>query len=1296
MKKIYFLLIALLCSATMLNAATLTVKANNDAWGTVTGGGEYGYGYVTITATPADGYLFIGWYDENNVCVSSNLSYEIWMSYNDETFIAKFAEPVALTLNVETPGTLSELIFATGKRPIEVTKLTLTGTLDYDDFTLMRETMTSLIEVNLFNVTNTEGVNFSDKSILKKIVLPQNLISIDSEALFGCSLTSIEIPSSVTSIGSSAFANCSSLTSIEIPNNVTSIGYDAFYNCSSLLSVKIPSSITSIGTMAFLYCYKIHSVFISDIASWCKIYFGDSDSNPLSHGGDLYVNNQKVVNLIVPEGVSYINDNAFINYSSLTSVTIPNSVNRIGYSAFDGCSALSSVSLGNGVITIEENAFSNCDSLKSLTIPYSVEEIRHTAFSNTQLDTIVCFAGKTPTVGYFEYNPGGFYENLQDFENFDPTRCVLKVPSVLYNDYIRHAIWGKFVNIETMDIDYYKITATSNDTEMGYVVGSKYYLPNDTVKLEARPNLYNWAEAGGAIYYKFKQWSDGNTENPRVFVATEDVTLVAEFMIPPYEVTLTCDEAQGTVSGAGEYEPGTQVTITATAKEGYQFSHWALNYAWKRVYENPYTFEMGSQNYYIEAVFEKAKTEIDGIYYYLNNDTASVTSPNENVYYGDIVIPETITVNGNTYVVSYIEGGAFYGSYITSVNIPATIKKIGCSAFEDCNSLQIVKFNSSRAPEPLVSGICGAYSFFNLGYYNKKIIVPCGSIEAYTNTFGTSEYWYFTNAQYMLNVSANAENCYVEIQDNISCDDNEATIYASSYSDSYLLKQWSDGNTANPRTVTVTSDTTFVAEFSHCYTIETYYNYEQGTVTGSGKYTESDTAILVAIPNIGYEFDYWNVYIYNQYGWGYEYIGSTTGDTIKLTNIDNNYAYEAIFKVVPVLIDGIYYELKPNLTAYVYPHEYTGDIIIPSSVEYNGITYYIEGFYETTFMGTTITSLTVANTVNLNVPLDGCNHLQKVEANASFLKGLRPTTVKEIVVNGGYIDNDMLDYWKKLENLEILNLSDANNESFAQKAFWEYQEYVAWNEYGEEIIIKGDYYNFANIRKLVLPKDLTIIHERQFEGLWLLEKIVIPEGVTEIPDGAFYDCHALAKVELNENLTSIGNYAFYSCHALENIIIPEGVTEIGDAAFYGCNYADEIIIASSVQHIGNNAFALCNQVKRMEVHATTPPAIKAKTFYQVDRNIEFIVPTEARNAYAEDIYWCEFINKAPTNIENTNSNSPTIYTQGGMLYIEDVETDYNVFNASGKLIYTGRESTLSLPRGVYMIVVGNEVEKIVL
>ena len=110
----------------------------------------------------------------------------------------------------------------------------------------------------------------------------------------------------------------------------------------------------------------------------------------------------------------------------------------------------------------------------------------------------------------------------------------------------------------------------------------------------------------------------------------------------------------------------------------------------------------------------------------------------------------------------------------------------------------------------------------------------------------------------------------------------------------------------------------------------------------------------------------------------------------------------------------------------------------------------------------------------------------------------------------------------------------------------------------------------------------------------------------------------------------------------------------------------------------------------------------AKTFYDVDRNIPVYVAEVAYNDYVEDQYWGEFFNiiaapehnEEPTDIENADETLVVIYTQGGMLYIEGVETDYNIFDATGRLIYNGRDAVMSLPRGVYMLNVGDKTYKV--
>ena len=153
------------------------------------------------------------------------------------------------------------------------------------------------------------------------------MTKIYSSTFSGCSsLTSVNIPSSVTEIGESAFECCTSLTSVNIPSSVTEIGGSTFSGCSSLTSVNIPSSVTVIRNHAFSSCTSLTSVNI-------------------------------------PSSVIYIGYNAFDGCTSLTSVNIPSSVTAIGYQAFKDCNSLKSIYVyAEDVPSLESNVFDGCDS----------------------------------------------------------------------------------------------------------------------------------------------------------------------------------------------------------------------------------------------------------------------------------------------------------------------------------------------------------------------------------------------------------------------------------------------------------------------------------------------------------------------------------------------------------------------------------------------------------------------------------------------------------------------------------------------------------------------------------------------------------------------------------------------------------------------------------------------------------------------------------------------------------------------------------------------------------------------
>lgn len=231
------------------------------------------------------------------------------------------------------------------------------------------------------NVTDIRPYAFEHCKSLTSVVIPAGVTSIGGWAFEMCSnLVSATIPEGVTSIGDFAFGRCYSLASITIPEGVTTIGQNAFYSCGNLTSVTIPSSVTSIDHYAFNSCRSLTGVYITDITAWCNIDFGDNDANPIGCSHNLYLNNQLITDLVIPEGVTNIKSRTFSGCTSMTSVTIPQSVTSIGSSAFWNCTGITSLTIPSSVTEIGSNAFHSCTSLTSVIIPEGVTSIGAYAF----------------------------------------------------------------------------------------------------------------------------------------------------------------------------------------------------------------------------------------------------------------------------------------------------------------------------------------------------------------------------------------------------------------------------------------------------------------------------------------------------------------------------------------------------------------------------------------------------------------------------------------------------------------------------------------------------------------------------------------------------------------------------------------------------------------------------------------------------------------------------------------------------------------------------------------------------
>lgn len=235
---------------------------------------------------------------------------------------------------------------------------------DYSPFALCK----NLEIVNIPDSVERIGNHaFFDCNALFEVNIGSGLKSIGEETFDSCdNLSNVTLPEGLTTIGDSAFEGCSALSEIRLPESLETLGRRAFYGCENISEITILENVTDIGNLTFSYCTNLTEINVDEnnaaYSSQDGVLF-NKDKTTLIKCPE----GSSITSYAIPEGVTVIDEQAFLLCNNLEEVEIPNSVQTIKEGAFSETD-LTEVVIPASVTSIGTWAFSDCENLKSVTI----------------------------------------------------------------------------------------------------------------------------------------------------------------------------------------------------------------------------------------------------------------------------------------------------------------------------------------------------------------------------------------------------------------------------------------------------------------------------------------------------------------------------------------------------------------------------------------------------------------------------------------------------------------------------------------------------------------------------------------------------------------------------------------------------------------------------------------------------------------------------------------------------------------------------------------------------------------